>query len=121
MARSDYVQHVVRPGSWSPAGFVTAVVVILIDMYFVAQQGAGRENVGFRFYRDRDIDRAILAIVYLVAGISSAFLVMNYQDQYFTDVGKLGLRPLRDMPQSIYPWFYELVLPQHLSLTFFSY
>jgi hypothetical protein len=119
MARSDYIQHVVRPGSWSPAGFLTAVVVILVDMYLVSQQGSNRDRT-IRFTANPAKSRRIVATLYLVAAMLSAFVVMSYQELYFVDVGKLGLRHRRDMPQSIYPWFFELVLPQKLSSSFLS-
>jgi hypothetical protein len=120
MARSDYIQHVVRPGSWSPAGFLTAVIVILVDMYFVGQQASNRDRT-IRFTANLVKSRRIVATLYLVTAMFSAFVVMSYQEQYFVDVGKLDLRHRRDMPQSIYPWIYELVLPQKLSSSFLSY
>ena len=111
MARSDYIQAVVRPGSWSPAYFLTAIVVILVDTFLVGQQGWGRDNIAFKFTRDEDKSRRIVAGFYFTVAICSAFVVMNYQEDYFTDVGRLGVRNTRDMPQSIYPWLFELVLP----------
>ena len=121
MARSEYIQHVVRPGSWSPAGFMTAVVVILVDMFFVGQSSPNREDIGMRFTFNPDKSRRIVAFVYLAFGILSAYMVMDYQEQYFVDVGNRGLRPEREMPQSIYPWLYELVPSQCLFLPFVSY
>lgn len=110
MARSEYIQHTVRPGSWSPAGFLTAVVVILVDMYFAGQQSANRDNVGIRLAMSPTNSRRTIATAYLFIAAFSAYVVMSYQDQYFDDIGKLGLRDKKGgMPQSVYPWFYELV------------
>jgi hypothetical protein len=112
MARSDYIQPVIRPGNWSPVYFLTAVVVILVDTYLVGQQGSGRDNIAIKFTRNPDKGRRIIAGLYFTVAILSAFVVMNYQEDYFTDVGRLGMRDRREVPQSIYPWLYELVLPQ---------
>jgi hypothetical protein len=113
MARSDYyIQGVNRPGSWSPAYFLTAGVVILVDTYLVGQQGSGRDHIAIRFTRDPDRSRRIVAGLYFAAAMFSAFVVMNYQEDYFTHVQKLGVRQYRETPQSIYPWLYESVLPQ---------
>lgn len=111
MARSQYIQHMIRPGSWSPAGFLTAVVVILVDLYFVGQQSPNRDNVGVRLTKSPATSRRTIATAYLFAAAFSAYVVMSYQDQYFDDVGKLGLRHKKDMPQSVFPSFYELVSP----------
>lgn len=118
MASSEYIQHGGRPGSWSPAGFLTAVVVILVDMYFVGQHSANRDNVGIRLAMSPAHNRRIIATVYLFAAAFSAYLVMSYQDQYFHDVAELGLRNRKGMPQSVYPWFYELVFPWQPCLSF---
>jgi hypothetical protein len=112
MARSDYIQGVIRPGSWSPVYFLTAVVVILVDTYLVGQQGSGRDHIAIKFTRDHDKSRKIVAGLYFVAAMFSAFVVVNYQEDYFTDVERLGVRRSRETPQSIYPWLYESVLPQ---------
>lgn len=109
----DYIQRVVRPGSWSPAGFVTCLVLILVDIYFVRHQNSSRDNFA-RITSDPQTSRRIFAAAYMTAAIFSATVVMYYQDEYFTDVHKPSLRDKREVPQSKYPWFYELVLSQHL-------
>jgi hypothetical protein len=111
MARSDYFQRVVRPGSWSPAYFLTAVVVILVDTYLVGQQGSGRDNIAIKFARGSDKSRRIVAGFYFAAAMFSAFVIMNYQEDCFTNAERLGVRNTRDMPLSIYPWLIELVPP----------
>ncbi|KAG9829972.1 hypothetical protein KCV05_g13774, partial [Aureobasidium melanogenum] len=102
----DYIQHVVRPGNWSPAGFLTCLVLILVDIYLVRHQNSSRDSFA-RITSDPQTSRRIFAAAYMTAAIFSAILVMYYQDEYFTEIHKPSLRELRDMPHSKYPWFYE--------------
>lgn len=121
MLRSeDYIQRVVRPGSWSPAGFLTCFILILADIYWVRRRNSSRDSFA-RFTSYPQTSRRIFAVAYMTAAILSATLVMYYQDEYFTDISKPSLRDQRDMPHSRYPWFYELVLSQHPIFMSLSY
>ncbi|KAG9556005.1 hypothetical protein KCV01_g22184, partial [Aureobasidium melanogenum] len=116
----DYIQRVVRPGNWSPAGILTCLVLILVDIYLVRHQNSSRDSFA-RITSDPRTSRRIFAATYMTAAIFSAVLVMYYQDEYFTDIHKPSLREMRDVPHSQYPWFYELVLSKHPIFTSLSY
>ncbi|CAD0086334.1 unnamed protein product [Aureobasidium mustum] len=107
MTRSgEYMQHVVRPGDWSLAGFITCLVLILVDIYLVRHQNSSRDRFA-SFTSDPQTSRRIFAAAYMIAAIFSATVVMIYQDVYFTNIHKSGLRNARVMPHSKYPWLYE--------------
>ncbi|KAI4728495.1 hypothetical protein E4T49_03840 [Aureobasidium sp. EXF-10728] len=79
-----YIQRVVRPGSWSPAGFMTCVVLILVDIWYIGQQNASRGTFA-RITSNPETSRRVFAAVYLAAALFSAALVMYYQDQEHLD------------------------------------